>query len=88
MHARILFPFVLAILPHLITSSPTLLLARQDGPGHPYECEAKYNVVARKKELVDLGANAQDLAIAIMETYVFLFCPCRSPPTENAIMPG
>ncbi len=59
MQAKILFLSLFAILPHLITSSPTLLLARQDGPGHPYECEAKYNVVARKKELVDMGANAQ-----------------------------
>ncbi|KAI4201784.1 MAG: hypothetical protein LQ346_002095 [Caloplaca aetnensis] len=68
MHAKILFPFFFAILPHLITSSPTPLLPRQDGPGHPYECEAKYNVAARKKELVNMGADAQDLAIAIMET--------------------
>ncbi|KAL8934584.1 MAG: hypothetical protein Q9216_005833 [Gyalolechia sp. 2 TL-2023] len=57
----------IAILPLLASAAPTLN-PRQDGPGQPYECEAKYNAAARKQELRSYGATAQDLAIAIMES--------------------
>lgn len=59
--------FFVAILP-LLTSAAPALNARQDGPGHSYECEAKYNAAARKQQLRSEGATARDLAIAIMET--------------------
>ncbi|KAI4182705.1 MAG: hypothetical protein L6R41_005821 [Letrouitia leprolyta] len=57
----------IAILP-LLTSAAPALNARQDGPGHSYECEAKYNAAAKKQQLRNDGATARDLAIAIMET--------------------
>ncbi|KAL9034935.1 MAG: hypothetical protein Q9214_006818, partial [Letrouitia sp. 1 TL-2023] len=41
---------------------------RRDGPGSPFECDAKYNVASRKQELQNMGANALDLAITIQET--------------------
>lgn len=44
---------------------------REEGPGSPYECEAKYDVASRKKYLQSMGANPLDIAITTLETYVF-----------------
>ncbi|KAL8708516.1 MAG: hypothetical protein Q9220_006568, partial [cf. Caloplaca sp. 1 TL-2023] len=54
-------------IPLLVSSTP-VVLPRADGPGHPYQCEAKYNAPHHKQDLKNKGANAQDLAIAIMES--------------------
>ncbi|KAL9027311.1 MAG: hypothetical protein Q9196_004149, partial [Gyalolechia fulgens] len=48
----------IAIIP-LLTSATPILNRRQDGPGHPYECEAKYNAAARKQQLQSYGATAE-----------------------------
>lgn len=48
----------IAILP-LLTSAAPALNARQDGPGHSYECEAKYNAAAKKQQLRNDGATAR-----------------------------
>ncbi|KAL9611741.1 MAG: hypothetical protein Q9167_003627 [Letrouitia subvulpina] len=44
------------------------LHVRDEGPGSPYECEAKYDATSRKKSLQNMGANSLDLAITILET--------------------
>ncbi|KAL8736481.1 MAG: hypothetical protein Q9166_000273 [cf. Caloplaca sp. 2 TL-2023] len=69
MHSHVLFLgfLLLTTLPQLIAFSPTLL-PRQDKPGQAYECDAEYNAAARKQKLTSKCANAQDLAIAIMES--------------------
>lgn len=54
---------LLATLPHPISPSPTLL-ARQNGPGSPYQCDPKYNAAARKQDLTSMGADAQGSRIS------------------------
>lgn len=44
---------------------------REEGPGSPFECEAKYDAASRKQYLQSVGAKPLDLAITILETYVF-----------------
>ncbi|KAL8827863.1 MAG: hypothetical protein Q9170_006845 [Blastenia crenularia] len=61
------FTLILAATALPVFSTP-VILPRQDGPGHSYECEAKYNAAAKKSDLHSKGATAQDLAISIMET--------------------
>ncbi|MCJ1365340.1 hypothetical protein MMC16_004461 [Acarospora aff. strigata] len=49
----------------LFAVASPIIQERQDGPGDPYRCNP--SVVNRKKFLQSVGANARDLAIAILE---------------------